>query len=127
MIRDIKPLIPLQDSSLFIFIITILVGLVVAFWLGKKAYGYSRYSCKICCQKYFLVQLKKINWQDPKRAAYEATKYGMYLARDKRQKEIFNQLRVRLDRYKYKQDISKVDKETMRYYNLYVQVCDESI
>jgi len=127
MIRDIKPLIALHDLSLLIFVITILLGILIAFWLGRKAYKYARYSCKISCQKYFLVQFKNIDWQDPKRAAYEATKYGMYLARDKRQKEIFNQLRVRLDRYKYKQNISKVDEETMRYYNLYVQVCDESL
>ena len=50
----------------------------------------------------------------------------MYLARDKRRKELFMQLRERLDKYKYKQEYKKVDSETLNYYNLYKQVCDES-
>ena len=126
-LHDIKPLIPLTDYSMFLFIATVLIGIVIAFVLFKKSYKYAMAHCKISCEKYFFIQYSKVDWKNPKKAAYDATHYGMLLARDKRRREIFNQLRVRLDRYKYKQDYKEVDSETLNYYNLYKQVCDESI
>ena len=126
-LHDIKPLIAITDYSMFMFIATVLVGIVIAFVLFKKSYKYAIAHCKISCEKYFFIQYSKVDWNNPKKAAYDATYYGLLLARDKRRREIFNQLRVRLDRYKYKQDYKEVDSETLNYYNLYKQVCDESI
>ncbi len=125
-IKDIKPLIEMSDYSLYIFIITLLLGLIIGYILLKKTYKFAKKRCKIDCMRYYFEQYKKIDWSNPKKAAYEATKYGMYLARDKRRKELFMQLRERLDKYKYKQEYKKVDSETLNYYNLYKQVCDES-
>ncbi len=126
-LHDIKPLIAITDYSMFLLIVTILIGIVIAFILFKKGYNYAISHCKIDCEKYFFIQYSKVDWSNPKKAAYDATYYGMRLARDKRRREIFKQLRVRLDKYKYKQDYKEVDKDTLNYYNLYKQVCDESI
>ncbi len=126
-LHDIKPLIAITDYSMFLFVATILVGIVLAFILFKKSYKYASTHCKVCCEKYFFTQYSKIDWSNPKKAAYEATHYGMLLARDRRRKELFRQLRERLDKYKYKQDYNEVDKDTLNYFNLYKQVCDESI
>ena len=126
-LHDIKPLIALTDYSLFLFIVILIIAVLLGFILFKKSYKYATEHCKICCEKYFFVQYTKVDWNNPKKAAYDATYYGALLALDKRRKEIFNQLRVRLDRYKYKQDYGEVDRETLNYYNLYKQVCDESI
>jgi hypothetical protein len=124
---DIKTLIDITDYSIFLFIATVILGAILAFILFKKTYKYTKSKCKICCDKYYFEQFKKIDWNNPKQAAYEATKYGMLLAKDKRRREIFLQLRDRLDKYKYKKDIDTIDNETMNYYNLYKQVCDESL
>jgi len=124
---DIKPLIEMSDYSLYIFIITLLIALFIGYKLYKKSYNFAQKRCKIDCMKYYFYKYKNVDWNNPKKAAYEATKYGMYLARDKRRRELFIQLRDRLDRYKYKQDYSEVDRETINYYNLYLQVCDESL
>jgi len=126
-IKDIKPLIAVEDDSLFLLILTVAIGLVLAYFLFKKMYNIFKYRCKIDCEKYYYIQFSKIDWSNPKKAAYEATKYGQLLARDKRRKELFLQMRVELDKYKYKQDIKEVDKKTLNYYNLYKQVCDESL
>ncbi len=126
-LHDIKPLITITDYSMFLLIVTILIGLILAFILFKKGYNYAISHCKIDCEKYFFMQYSKVDWGNPKKAAYDATYYGIRLARDKRRREIFKQLRVRLDRYKYKQNYAEVDRDTLNYYNLYKQVCDESI
>ena len=104
-----------------------MAGLFLGYILFKKAKKYVKERCKIDCQKYYFYKLKQVDWSNPKKAAYDITRYGLFLAQDKRRKEIFSQLRKRLDRYKYRQDYDDVDKETINYYNLYVQVCDESL
>jgi hypothetical protein len=126
-LRDIKPFIELSDYSLYILIITILVGLLFGMLAFKKGCKSAKKNCKIDCQKYYLSRLKSVDWTLPKVAAYEATFYGRLLAQDKRRKELFLQMKSRLDKLKYAKDSAKVDSEIMRYYNLYKQVCDESI
>jgi len=123
---DIKPLIDTEDYSLFIFVAIVIGSIILTFILLIKIYNIIKSRYKTYYHKYYFEQFKKIDWSNPKQAAYKATKYGMPLAQDKRQKEIFLQLRSRLDRYKYKKDIDTIDSETLNYYNLYKQVCDES-
>ncbi len=125
-LRDIKPLIEFSDYSLWILLATLVAGFYIGYKLFKKVYKKVQKGCPQDCPKYYFEQLKRVDWSNPKKAAYDATKYGRLLARDKRRKEIFNQLRIRLDRYKYKNDIGDVDRETLNYFNLYLQVCDES-
>jgi hypothetical protein len=126
-IKDIKPFIELNDYSFYLLIITIIVGLLLAYFIFKKTYTRVIENCKIDCQKYYLYRLKTVDWSLPKVAAYEATYYGRLLAQDKRRKELFLQMKNRLDILKYSKDNVKVDAEIMKYYNLYKQVCDESI
>lgn len=126
-LKDIKPFIEINDYSLYIFIAVLIVGLIIGYFIFKAVYKKVISSCKIDCDRYFLYRLHHIDFSDPKRAAYEITKYGRALAKDKRQKELFYQLKIRLDRYKYKKNVKALDRDTINYYNLYKQVCDESI
>ena len=126
-LRDIKPFIELSDYSLVLFIFTLIIGLILAYKLFKTTYKYTIENCKVDCQKYYFYMYSNLDWSNPKEAAYLATKYGAILAKDKRRKELFEQLRVRLDNYKYTKNATKIDKETINYYNLYKQVCDESL
>ena len=126
-LRDIKPFIELSDYSLLLFIATLAIGLIIAYFSYKKALYIAKKNCKIDCQKYYLNRLKSVDWSLPKVAAYEATYYGRLLAQDKRRKELFLQMKTRLDTLKYSKEGAKIDAEIMRYYNLYKQVCDESI
>jgi len=127
MLKDIKPFIEVNDNSLTILAITIIIGLILAYFTFKKAYSAAKLNCKVDCQKYYLYRLKSVDWSLPKLAAYEATYYGRLLAQDKRRKELFLQMKSRLDTLKYSKEDIKVDAEIMKYYNLYKQVCDESI
>lgn len=124
---DIKPLIPIQDYSLTLFIVVLFIGIVLAYYLFRLVYKKTIKRCNINCEKYYLYKFSNIDWSNPKEAAYLATRYGLILAKDKRRRELFSQLRDRLQCYKYSKNTHKVDQETLRYFNLYKQVCDESL
>jgi len=123
--KDIKSFIDITDISFYLFIITILFGLYLAFWAYKKAHKFSIEHCKINCEKYFLYKFTNVDWNNPKKAVYDVTFYGRMLARTDRRKEIFLQLKKHLDRYKYTKEIEHIDEDLINYYNLYKQVCDE--
>lgn len=126
-LRDIKPLLEIPDSSyyiywsLIIFATLLIVGIL--FFVLKKLWE----NRKVNLAKGYLASLKKIDWKDTKRSAYEATHYARLLATDERRKELFSQLEPRLEQYKYKKEVDEVDQETRNRFNLYVQVADESV
>jgi len=126
-LRDIKPLIAFNDNSLALFVIAILLGILLMVYFFIKSYRHAQTKCKTDCEKYYFYQFSNIDWSKPKEAAYLATKYGLILAKDRRRRELFIQLRESLDSYKYKKDAHEVDEKTLNYYNLYKQVCDESL
>ena len=126
-LKDIKPLLEIPDTSYYIywglinFAILLAVGIV--FFILKKLWE----NRKVNLAKGYLESIKKIDWKDTKKSAYEATHYARLLATDERRKELFSQLEPLLEQYKYKKEVDEVDQETRNKFNLYVQVADESI
>jgi len=126
-LRDIKPLMEIPDYSYYLFVgivallsivlFLLLFFLIRHFWKNKKAN----------MKKLYFKQLKTINWEDSKKAAYEVTKLGRYFIDDKRCNEIYQQLLPMLEEYKYKKEVPEVSSETLKQYNLLVHVIDESI
>jgi len=126
-LRDIKPLLEIPDSSYYIYWGLIgfvsLLALGVLFFLLKKLWD----NRKINLEKGYLEAIKKIDWVDTKKSAYDATHYARLLATDERRKELFSQLEPMLEQYKYKKEVAEVDSDTHNKFNLYVQVADESV
>ena len=126
-LKDIKPLLEIPDSSYYIYWGLIIFGVVLAvailFFVVKK---YLEIRRENLARKY-LAQLHSIDWGDAKESAYKATHYARLLATDDRRKELFEQLVPMLDRYKYKKEVDSVDEDTLKQFNLYVQVADESV
>jgi len=126
-LRDIKPLLEIPDSSYYIYwgliIFATLLIASVLFFVGKKLWE----NRKVNLAKGYLASIKKIDWKDTKKSAYQATHYARLLATDERRKELFSQLEPLLEQYKYKKEVDEVDQETRNKFNLYVQVADESI
>ena len=126
-LRDIKPLLEIPDSSYYIYwglinFVILLVTLLL-FFVVKKLWE----NRKVNLAKGYLEALKKIDWNDTKRSAYEATHYARLLATDERRKELFSQLELMLEKYKYKKEVDAVDQDTKNKFSLYVQVADESV
>ncbi|HEY9129090.1 MAG TPA: hypothetical protein VIN02_04570 [Sulfurovum sp.] len=126
-LRDIKPLLEIPDSSYYIYwgliSFAILLVALLLFFIAKKLWE----NRKMNLAKGYLEALKKIDWNDTKRSAYEATHYARLLATDERRKELFSQLEPMLEKYKYKKEVDAVDQDTKNKFNLYVQVADESV
>lgn len=126
-LRDIKPLLEIPDSSYYFFwglvVFGILLAAAILFFTVKKFLEHRRANLA----KKYLEELKKIDWKDTKASAYAATHYGRLLATDERRRELFDQLELLLEQYKYKKEVEKVDDKTLNQFNLYVQVADESI
>lgn len=126
-LKDIKPLLEIPDSSYYIYWglidFAIFMGVAIVFFIAKKLWD----NRKINLAKGYLESIKKIDWNDTKKSAYEATHYARLLATDERRKELFSQLEPMLEQYKYKKEVDEVDQDTKSKFNLYVQVADESV
>ena len=126
-IRDIKPAVDLPDISFYIYwgllaaVLAVFMGALVLLILRLR--GMKRRNR----EKAYLEALHRVEWSDPKAAAYIVTRYGRLLATDDRRKELFSQLLPLLERYKYRIKVEKVDEETRRRFELYRKVCDESV
>ncbi len=126
-LRDIKPLLPIPDYSYELFLggafLLLFLAMVALFFLVRKIYRTRQESLK---HRYFK-ELKAVDWEDPKKAAYRVTFLARKLCEDKRSKEIFSQLLPMLEPFKYKKEVPEVDLETLQQYNLLVHVIDESL
>ncbi len=126
-LKDIKPLLEIPDYSMYLYwgvIIFAALLFLAAGYFAMKRFWENR---KINLAKSYVEKLKAIDWQDPKRSAYDATHYARLLATDERKKELFSQLEPLLEKYKYKKEVDEVDQDTLNRFNLYVKVADESI
>lgn len=126
-LRDIKPLVEIPDSSVYLYWGLIILVCVAVVLLGYLLYKRIDFSAKEDQEKRSLEALNSIEWSSAKKAAYKATYYGRLLATDERKKELFAQLLPLLERYKYKKETDKVDDATKRQFELYRKVCNGSV
>ena len=126
-LRDIKPLLEIPDSSYYIYwgllSFAIFLAVAILFFIAKKLWD----NRKVNLAKGYLEAIKKIDWNDTKKSAYEATHYARLLATDERRKILFSQLEPMLEKYKYKKEVESIDQDTRNKFNQYVQVADESV
>jgi hypothetical protein len=126
-LRDIKPLVEIEDSSFYLYWGLILLGLLAVIIIGYFLYQKFKIIQKVHREKEYLEVLNTIDWSSPKKAAYKATHYGRLLVTDERREVLFSQLLPLLERYKYKKETQRVDDETIGQFELYRRICNESV
>ena len=126
-LHDIKPLLPIPDVSLYIFAALIVAALVTAAALGYYLYRKLRTRRRVDPRIRWLERLDRIDYDNPKEAAYLMTRYGRHLAEDQRRRQIFDQLLPRLEAYKYKKEVPPIDAETRRYMKLFIEMCHDAL
>ena len=124
-LHDIKPIVEVQEYSLYYFILFIALGLFFLFALSYLFYKYwkkkKRYNKRAEDKK----ALENISFDDPKAAAYALTAYGATFSRDSaRHQQMYQNLLERLENFKYKKRVESIDEETISYYQLYKEMCD---
>jgi len=124
-LHDIKPLMPIEDYSLYYFIVLsiVAIGIVVGiiFLLVRFLRGRKRYNQR----KDYFQKIVQLDLNDSKKTAYDLTRYGALFSEDStRHKEMYKNLVERLAPYKYKKDVDGFDDEVRGYIELYKGMID---
>jgi hypothetical protein len=123
-VYDIKPLVAIDDYSLYYFI-----GIVVVMWVfavmialvGWRIWKKKKYSHR----REMFEQLSSIDMRDSKRAAYTISAIGRIFEHDnERTSKAYHNLHERLEPYKYAPCVGEISQETIAYYHLYLDVID---
>lgn len=124
-LHDIKPLVEIEEYSLYYllgisFVLLVLITVVVYFaykWFESR----NRFNQRV-------ENLKIINALDmskTKDTAYTLSILGVVFKDDSlRHQEMYENLRERLSEYKYKKDVGEFDGETKGYIELYKSMLD---
>jgi len=124
-LHDIKPLMEVPDSSFTIFSIILLIIVVLLLGALYLLYRFMQSQKVINYRKVHYMALKKIDFRDPKKAAYAITEHGRIFAEDsERLKETYENLVSRLEAYKYKRVVTAIDDESRSYYKIYLGMID---
>ena len=124
-IHDIKPLLEIQEYSLYYLIalgtlaLVLLIGLLFLFlkWLKVR----NRFNLR----KEHLKLLNSIDFSQSKKAAYEITLYGYTFQNDSpRHQRAYHDLLEKLEQFKYKKEVDPLDSETIHYVDLYRGLID---
>jgi hypothetical protein len=124
-LHDIKPLVEIDDYSIYYFsgIIILIIAILVAlaffgwrYWSKRNAFSIRKKHSKL---------LHEIDFSNPKEAAYAITKYGYTFSNDdERHHEKYENLLSRLAPYKYKKEVEAIDSETKSYFEIYLGMID---
>jgi mannosyltransferase OCH1-like enzyme len=124
-LRDIRALEPIDDISLYLFIIAVVFVSLIIGALLYKLFSTLRARKKENIRKEVLQRLKDVEFDDPKEAAYKITKYARFLATDERSERMLEQLLPKLEKYKFIKNVPEFDDEAVQYYNLFLKSVDE--
>jgi hypothetical protein len=124
-IHDIKPLLEVEDYSIYYFFGLIGVAIILACGIAYLLYVWLKRRKAFNIRKEHIRLLKSVDLSDAKKAAYDITLYGATFKDDgHRQREMFKNLTDRLQDYKYKKEVDSIDNETLSYFELYKEMCD---
>lgn len=124
-LHDIKPLIEIQEYSMYYLIALVIAVFVVVLALIYFAYQYFTNRNKFNIKKEHLKLLKSLDMSDTKRVAYEVTQYGATFAGDNDQNErTYKNLVEELESYKYKKNVESFSKETKNSIENYIGMLD---
>ena len=123
-LRDIRGLEEISDLSFYLFVgvsifILLIIGLLVFLF-----YKHFRAKKESNIRKDVLERLENVNFDNPKEAAYEITKYGRFLVDSPQSEKIFLELEKKLERYKFTKEVSPIDEGTINQYDLFIKMLD---
>ncbi len=124
-LHDIKPLMEVPDNSFVLLGGIIIIAALLLSGGFYLLYRFVRSRQTLNRRKVHFDALEKIDFTDPKKAAYAITDHGRIFADDsERLREAYDNLVVRLNRYKYRKRVEAVDEESRSYYKIYLGMID---
>lgn len=124
-LHDIKPIVEVQEPSLYYFLGATFVALLLACGVVYLIYIWLKNRNRFNIRKEHLKLMNSLDLSDAKKSAYEMTFYGATFKDDSlRHVEMYRNLNLRLEDYKYKKEVEELDRETLAYFELYREMCD---
>ncbi len=124
-LHDIKPIVDVQEYSLYYFLgisfmalllISGLIYLIYRWIKAKNAFNQRRENLKI---------ISELNLSDTKHAAYTITSLGAIFKDDSpRHSEMYANLVQRLEQYKYKKEVDEFESDVKGYIEVYKSMLD---
>lgn len=109
-LRDIKDIVDVQEYSLEMLIALVVLALLVLFITVYLFKNRRRRRKKLSPKAMALQDLKNMNYNDPKEVAYRFSTDGFLWINEKNE-TAFNAIEKELLPYKYKKEVSALDKE----------------
>ncbi len=124
-LHDIKPLVEVEEYSLYYFLGSSFLALFLLLGVAYFLYRYIKSKSAFNIRKENKKSINSLNISDTKKTAYALTFYGEVFKDDSpRHSEMFRNLTTRLEPYKYKKVVENFDKETLGYIELYKEMLD---
>ena len=124
-LHDIKPIVEVQEYSLYYFLGATLFALILVLGAAYLIYMLLQKRNKFNIRKEHFKLLNSLDLSDAKRSAYDVTIYGATFKNDSpRHQEMYENLINRLEVYKYKKDVDAYDGEIIGYIELYKEMID---
>ena len=124
-LHDIKPIVDIEEYSLYYFLATGLISIIIFFGIIYLVYKWIKARNAYNQRKEHLKIIKSLNLNDTKHAAYTITIFGATFKDDSpRHSEMYENLLQRLEDYKYKKDVDKFDSEVKGYIKVYKGMLD---
>lgn len=124
-LRDIKTIIDIDDISVYLFVTLCVAVVLILIFLTVAVYRFLKRKKEINRKKLYLSRLKSVDLTDPKKAAYDITKYARRVADLEKSKELAKELIEELEKHKYKKNSPRFDDELIKKYNFFLKMCDE--
>jgi hypothetical protein len=124
-LHDIKPILEVQEYSLYYFTALCIIALVLLFGTAYILYKNFKAKKRFNIRQVHRHLLKNLDLKDTKNAAYCITLYGLTFRNDSpRHTEMYNNVLHRLEAYKYKKSVEAFDEEVLAYIDLYKGMID---
>ena len=121
-LRDIKPLMDVDDYTIYIFIGLVILGLFVLLLIIYYLYRFFKKQKDLNLRRVYTDRLKNVDLSKTKEAAYEITYCLQQLEIEPKNMDMANNLIERLAKYKYKKEVDVFDEDVKSYYHLMLEV-----
>ena len=124
-LHDIKPLLEVQEYSLYYFLAASFVAVILILGIIYLIYRYFKKRNAYNIRKEYIKNLSNLDYSDTKKTAYLISFYGAIFKDDSpRHTEMYQNISQRLESYKYKKAVESFDDETLGYIDLYKEMLD---
>lgn len=122
-IHDIKGLVEIPDYSIYLFIGIVIITIFLLLSLIYLIYKYFK-NRNLNERAKYIQMMKSLDRSLTKEFAYKITQYGREVIQSDRDKKLFEELVLDLEKYKYKKEVKNFTKSTQLKIDIFMESID---